>query len=108
MRQKYVLDLESMLGSKRNVLVDVPLRVNKCRRARLLVSDNVGRMSQARQVELFKNHATSPRSPLLLRLGNDPQIRPWRFPAPRILLLGLFLRYRWQNDDVLALFPIHW
>src|ERR1700683_324534 len=48
MRQKNVLDLERVLGGKRNVLVNVPLRVNNRRRARLLVPNNVGSMSQTR------------------------------------------------------------
>ena len=35
MRQEYVLDLERVLGGKRNVLIRVPLRVNDGCRARL-------------------------------------------------------------------------
>jgi hypothetical protein len=59
-RQEYVLDLKRVLGGKGNVLVGVPLRANNRRRARLLVPNNLGSMSQARQVELFKDHAASP------------------------------------------------
>jgi hypothetical protein len=47
MRQEYVLDLERVLGGKRNVLVRVPLRVNDGCRACLLVSNQVRSVRQA-------------------------------------------------------------
>ena len=56
MRQEYVLDLERVLGGKGNVLIRVPLRVNDGRRACLLVSDHVGSVRQARQIELLEDH----------------------------------------------------
>src|SRR5271154_5195469 len=49
-----------MLGGKRNVLVRVPLRVDDCRRACLLVSDYVGGVCQARKIELFEDHRAFP------------------------------------------------
>ena len=54
-RQEDILDLQSVLLGKCNVLLDIALRVNHDGRAGLLVSNNIGRMSQARQVELFQN-----------------------------------------------------
>jgi hypothetical protein len=57
MGQKYVLDLKSVLGGKRDVLVRVPLRVNNGCRAGLLVSNNARGVRQARQIELLEDHA---------------------------------------------------
>src|ERR1017187_758697 len=57
-RREYVLDLERVLGGKGNVLVRVPLRVNDGSRACRLVSNNVGSVRQARQIELLENHCT--------------------------------------------------
>ena len=57
MRQEYVLDLKSVLGSKRDVLVRVALRVNDGCRTGLLVSNKVGGVRQARQIELLEDHA---------------------------------------------------
>jgi hypothetical protein len=47
-----------MLGGKRGVLVRVALRINDSRRARLLVSNNVGSVRQTRQIELLEDHPT--------------------------------------------------
>src|SRR4029077_3406792 len=41
-----------------------------------------------------------------LRLRNDPNIRLWSLPALRIDLLGLLVRDRACNDDVVTLFPV--
>ena len=60
MRQEYVLDLERVFGGKRNVLVGVALRVNDGRRACRLVSNHVGSVRQARQIELLEDHAALP------------------------------------------------
>jgi hypothetical protein len=57
MRQEYVLDLKSVLGGKRDVLVRVALRINDGCRAGLLVSNNVRGVRQARQIELLEDHA---------------------------------------------------
>ena len=56
-RQDHVLNLESVLGSKRNVLVGVALRVNDSGCPRGFVSEQVGSMCQARQVELFEDQS---------------------------------------------------
>ena len=56
MRQEYVFDFERVLGRKRNVLIDVPLRVDNGCRTRLLVTNNVGSVRLASQVELLKDH----------------------------------------------------
>jgi len=56
MGEKYVLDLERVLGGKRNVLLRIPLRVNDDSGACCLISNNVRRVRQARQVELLKDH----------------------------------------------------
>jgi hypothetical protein len=58
MRQEYVPDFESVLGSKGNVLVYVPLRVNNSGGACLLISNNVGSVRQTRQIELLEDHPT--------------------------------------------------
>src|ERR1022692_1098961 len=42
-----------------------------------------------------------------LRLRHDAQIRLGRLPASRILLLRFVVRYRGQDDDLIALFPVH-
>jgi hypothetical protein len=57
MRQEYVFDLKGVLGGKRDVLVRVALRANNSCRACLLVSNNVGGVRQARQIELLEDHA---------------------------------------------------
>jgi hypothetical protein len=54
--EENVLDLERVLGSKRKVLADVPLRIDNHCSAGLLVSDNVGSVRQAMQIKLFKDH----------------------------------------------------
>jgi len=58
MRQEYMLDFEGVLGGKGKVLVRVTLRVNDGCRACLLVSNYVGSVRQARQIELFEDHVT--------------------------------------------------
>ncbi len=60
MRQENVLDLELVLGGKGNVLVGVALRVNNGRRACRFVSNHVGSVRQARQVELLEDHFRPP------------------------------------------------
>jgi hypothetical protein len=55
--QDYVLDLERVLGRKRYVLVRISLRINHGSRACSFVPNNVGRMREARQIELLKDHA---------------------------------------------------
>jgi len=59
-RQEDVLDGEPMFGGKRNVLVDVALRVNDGCRACRLVSNEVGRVRQAWQVELLEDQPVPP------------------------------------------------
>ena len=44
---------------------------------------------------------------LTSRLRDDPDVWPRRLPALRILLLGLFVRHRARNDDVLAVLPVN-
>ena len=94
MRQEYVLDLERVLGGKGDVLVGVALRVNDGCRARLLVSDHVGSVRQARQIELLEDHTDHP---LLTdchlgrgmgRGGSQPlhpkTTEPVTFPCPQV------------------------
>jgi hypothetical protein len=45
-----------MLRGERQVLFDVALRVDDGRRARLLVADEIRRVREAIQVELFEDH----------------------------------------------------
>jgi len=56
MSQEYVLDLERVFGGERNVLVGVALRINDGCCPCLLISNNVGSVSQARQIELLEDH----------------------------------------------------
>jgi hypothetical protein len=58
--EEYVPDLESVFGSEGNVLIRVALRVNDGGRACSFVSNNVGGVCQARQIELFEDHAAAP------------------------------------------------
>src|ERR1700719_1732552 len=57
MGQKYVFDLESVLSSKRNVLVGIALGVDDGSRRGGLVTDNVRSVRQAREIKLLKEHA---------------------------------------------------
>ena len=59
MSEKYVLDSEAVLGGKRDVLVSVALWINDSCRACRLVSNQVGGVRQARQIELLKDHGRS-------------------------------------------------
>jgi len=108
MRQKNVLDLEYVLGGKRNVLVRVALRINDRCRACRFVSNQIGSVRQTRQVELLKNQAcTILACGRLLRLGNNPKIRPRSLPAIGVLLLGVVIRNAAADDDIVARFPVH-
>jgi hypothetical protein len=60
MSQEYALDRERVLSSKGNVLIGVPLRVNDCCGACLLVSNQVRSVGQARQIELLEEHFAPP------------------------------------------------
>jgi hypothetical protein len=60
MRQQNVLDLQMVFGSEGEILIGIALRINDGCRARLFVSDEIGGVSQARQIELFQNHAAPP------------------------------------------------
>src|SRR6202166_557893 len=51
---------------------------------------------------------TTDEEPLqLFRLGDDPQIRLWVFPASRILFLSLFVGNVAADDHVIPWLPIH-
>ena len=56
MRQEHVGDAKAALVSEREVLIDVTLRIHDGGDAGLLVAHEVGRMRQALQVELLKDH----------------------------------------------------
>jgi hypothetical protein len=58
MCQKNVLDRQTMFGGKRQVLIRVALRINNRGRTCRLVSNDVGSVRQARQIELFEDHPT--------------------------------------------------
>jgi len=60
MRQEYVLDSETVFTGKGNILVGVALWVDDRCHARLFVSNNVGRVRQARQIKLFNDHGLPP------------------------------------------------
>src|SRR5581483_4250084 len=46
-------------------------------------------------------------STALLRLRNNAQVRLGRLPAAGIFLLRLFVAYRSEDDDIIALLPVH-
>jgi hypothetical protein len=56
MGQEDVPDFERVFEGERDVLIDVPLRVHNGCRARRFVSNQVGGMRQARQIELLEDH----------------------------------------------------
>jgi len=60
MGQEYVLDLQSVFGSKREITINVPLRIDDSRRARRLVTDEIGSVRQATEIKLFKDHGDTP------------------------------------------------
>jgi hypothetical protein len=49
------MDLERVLGSKRDVLIGIPLGINNGSRTRRLVSDHVRGVRQTREIELLKD-----------------------------------------------------
>ena len=55
-REEDVLDLEAMLGGKRQVLIDVTLRIDDRCRVRFLVANQVRRVREAIEVKLLQNH----------------------------------------------------
>ena len=48
---------QAVLARKRQVLIDVALRVDDRRAARLLVADDVRRVRETVQIELLEDHA---------------------------------------------------
>ena len=59
MRQEDVPDAQPVFGGKCGVLVDVPLRIDDNRRAGLIVSNHIGSVRKAWQIELPEDHAAS-------------------------------------------------
>jgi hypothetical protein len=55
-REDDVPDRHPVLGGKREVLIDVTLRVDNRRRLRLLVANEIRRVRKAIQVELVEDH----------------------------------------------------
>jgi hypothetical protein len=55
-REEHVLDLQTMLGGEREVLIHVTLRIDNSCRARLLVANQIRGVSEAIQVKLLQNH----------------------------------------------------
>ncbi len=56
MGEEDVPDCERVFGGEFHVLIHVPLRVHNGCRARRLVSNQVGGVRQARQIELLEDH----------------------------------------------------
>ncbi len=56
MGQEDVPDGERVFGGEFHVLIDVPLRIDNGCRARRFVSNQVGGVRQARQIELLEDH----------------------------------------------------
>jgi len=63
MREEHVRDSQAVLVGERDVLIDIPLRIDNGRDAGPFVTDEVGRVGQAVQVKLFQDHL-----PFLIRL----------------------------------------
>jgi hypothetical protein len=55
-RQKDVADAEVVLGRERQILVDITLRVDDDGNAGVFVGNNIGRVREAVQIELFQDH----------------------------------------------------
>ena len=55
-REEDVRDAQAVLRREREVLLDVALRVDDRRSLRLLVADQIGRVREAIQIELFEDH----------------------------------------------------
>jgi hypothetical protein len=70
MRQDDVPYLQFVLASELHVSVRIALWVNDGCRARRFVSNDVRRVRQTRQIELFQDHAVPPRA--LPSFGCDP------------------------------------
>ena len=62
-RQDHVLDRQPILRGEGGVLIRVALRINDDGRARLLVSDEIRRMRQARQIKLLEDHRSPSQFP---------------------------------------------
>src|SRR5262249_33677077 len=55
-RQKNVPDREPVLARERQVLIDVPLRIDDGRRPGLLIADEVRRVRETIEIKLLENH----------------------------------------------------
>ena len=62
-RQKDVTDREVVVAGKRQVLIDVALRVDNRGRLRRFVADQVRRVRQAVEIELMQEHESDYRLP---------------------------------------------
>ena len=58
MAQEYRFDGEAVCLGVREVLVDVALRVDHDGRPGALVADEIGRMCEAAEIELFEDYAS--------------------------------------------------
>ena len=56
MGEEHVRDAQPVLGGNAKVLIDVALRIDDGRGARLLVADEIRRVRQAIQIELVQDH----------------------------------------------------
>jgi hypothetical protein len=61
-REKDVLDSQTMLGGEREVLIHVTLRVDNSGRVRLLVADEIRGVREAIQIKLLQDHWSAPSS----------------------------------------------
>ncbi len=79
--EKYVPDAEAVLGGKRDVLVSVALWIDDSCRAGRLVSNHVGGVRQARQIELFKDQGRSSPSDEVTSAGERSAGRAWEISS---------------------------
>jgi hypothetical protein len=77
MSEEHVFDVETVLGGKSNVLVDVALRVDDGRDSCGFVTNQVGSMRQTRQIKLLEDHRASIIEPAaLLSAFSPPAMAP--------------------------------
>jgi hypothetical protein len=56
MREEHMCDPQAVFAGKREILPDIALWVDNCRRTRLLVTDQIRSVRETIQVKLLENH----------------------------------------------------
>jgi hypothetical protein len=86
MSQDYVFDLQLILSGELQISLDVSLRIDDGSCARLLVTDKIGRVGEAIEIELLEDHA----SLYLMRVASrkTEQLLKVGFEAHRFLFVA--------------------